>query len=116
MVLKYFNLDEFRCSHTGYVEMDEGFLERLDHLRDICGFSFAITSGYRHSTHPIEAKKEKPGTHAQGIAADIMCTNGVQKRLIVEKAMMLNFGGIGVARTFIHVDTRESTPVIWSYT
>lgn len=26
-----------------------------------------VTSGYRHPTHPIEAKKAKPGEHASGL-------------------------------------------------
>ena len=49
-------------------------MEKVDELRDRCGFPFVITSGYRSPQHPIEAKKDVPGTHAQGIAADIKIT------------------------------------------
>ena len=114
--MKYFDINEFNCSFTGNNEMDEEFLEKLDALREACGFPFTITSGYRDPEgHPIEAKKQKAGTHARGIAADIQVMNGVQKYKIIEEAIKLGFNGIGVAETFIHVDLRQSYPVVWSY-
>jgi len=114
--MKYFDISEFDCSFTGNNEMNEDFLIKLDALREACGFPFKITSGFRDPEgHPIEAKKTRAGTHAQGIAADIQVVNGVQKYKIIEEAIKLGFNGIGVAKTFIHVDTRTSTPVVWSY-
>jgi uncharacterized protein YcbK (DUF882 family) len=75
-------------------------LLKLDLLRARCGFPFVITSGYRSEDHPIEAKKEKAGTHAQGIAADIKVRDGV-------------------ASSFVHVDIRDldgnESPVMWTY-
>ena len=116
---KYFNRDEFACQYTGNNEIQDEFIERLDELREACGFPFIITSGYRDPSHPIEAKKTKAGTHAQGIAADIKVTNGYQRFRIVEKAIALGFTGIGVARGFVHVDIRspdDTTPyVMWTY-
>ncbi len=29
--------------------------------------------------------------------------------------MAMGFTGIGIAKTFVHVDSRDSTPVIWTY-
>lgn len=114
--MKYFDISEFDCSFTGNNEMNEEFLEKLDALREACGFPFKITSGFRDPVgHPIEAKKTRAGTHAQGIAADIQVVNGVQKYKIIEEAIKLGFNGIGVAKTFIHVDIRDSVPVVWSY-
>ena len=96
--------------------MEQDFLEKLDELRAYCGFPFVITSGYRHPTmHPIENKKEVPGTHAQGIAADIKITNAADRLKLVNSALKLGFTGIGVASDFIHVDTRGTTPVMWTY-
>lgn len=112
---KYFTVDEFDCQHTGKNEMDPEFLRRLDALRDACGFPFRITSGYRDPSHPVEAKKKKAGTHASGIAADIAVADGAQRRVIVANALRLGFGGVGVARGFVHVDIRETTPVLWLY-
>jgi len=95
--------------------MKPDFLEKLDELRERCGFPFTITSGYRDPTHSLEARKEKPGTHSQGIAADIRAVSGDERYIILENAFNMGFGGIGVAKTFIHVDTRESLPVVWTY-
>ena len=113
--LKHFSISEFDCSVTGENEMEPEFLLMLDALRDECGFSFTITSGYRSPDHPIEAAKAKPGTHAQGIAADIATTDANQRFLIVSNAIKLGFQGIGVARSFIHVDSRTTKPRVWSY-
>ena len=94
----------------------EELIHRLDRLREACGFPFIITSGYRDPKgHPIEARKARPGTHAQGIAADIRVSGGAQRRLVVEKAVELGFNGIGVAKTFVHVDIRQTAPVLWCY-
>ena len=113
--LKYFSVDEFACKHTGENHIDFNFVARLDELREKCGFPFAITSGYRSAEHPEEAKKAKPGTHSLGIAADIKVTNGSQRAIIVKNALEMGFNGIGVAKSFVHVDTRPSTLVMWTY-
>jgi uncharacterized protein YcbK (DUF882 family) len=59
--------------------------------------------------------KKNPGTHNQGIAADIRITNGVERMNIVHEAVKMDFGGIGVAKTFVHIDDRKTTPVMWTY-
>lgn len=113
--MKYFDLSEFNCQHTGNNEMDPKFLERLDELRRRCGFPFVITSGYRDPSHPIEAAKSKPGTHAQGLAADIRTLTSAERYTILEQAFSMGFRGIGVAKSFIHVDDRLTKPATWTY-
>ena len=96
--------------------MDPEFLENLDRLREICGFPFRITSGYRDATHPVEARKEKPGTHQQGIAADIAVSNGLDRLTLVREALKMDcFNGIGIGNGFLHLDGRKTTPVMWTY-
>lgn len=116
---KYFSRGEFACQYTGENEIKDDLIKKLDLLRAACGFPFIITSGYRSPTHPIEAKKEKAGTHAQGIAADIKVSGGNQRYTIVKHAIALGFNGIGVASNFIHVDIRDlddnEAPVVWVY-
>ena len=114
-MFKYFDISEFRCRETGENDMDESFIHMLDELRERCGFSFVVTSGYRSKQHTAERSKEKGGTHTQGIAADIAVSNGEQRIKIVKEALDMGFGGIGVARTFVHVDMRPTTPVMWTY-
>ena len=116
MSLKHFTKEEFDCQATGTNNMEQEFLEKLDKLRGACGFPFEVTSGYRHPTqHPIEMKKAVPGTHAQGIAADIKITNAAHRYAIISNALNLGFTGIGIDDNFVHVDTRGPPPVIWLY-
>ena len=116
MTYKFFRLEEFNCTHTNLNKMDHEFLEKLDLLREKVGFPFRITSGYRDATHPAEARKAEPGTgyHCQGLAADIAVSNGFERMNIVHEAIKMGFS-IGVARTFVHVDDRKTTPVMWTY-
>lgn len=114
-MFKYFSKEEFDCQVTGNNEMKDEFIHKLDELREACGFPFVISSGYRDPSHPIEARKAKAGTHAQGIAADIAVANGAERYKIVSEAMRLGFTGVGVHKSFIHVDIRETTPVVWEY-
>lgn len=113
--MKHFKVSEFDCKHTGKNEMDKLFLSRLDTLRERCGFPFVIVSGYRDPSHPVEAKKTAPGQHSLGIAVDIQVNGGAQRYRIVKEAMAMGFSGIGVAKSFIHVDDREGTAVVWTY-
>lgn len=95
--------------------MDDHFLIMLDQLRHRSGFPFVITSGYRDPSHPIEAAKATPGTHARGIAVDIACDDPFRRTRLLRQAFELGFTGIGIAKTFIHVDTRTDAPRCWVY-
>jgi len=115
-----FSEAEFACSHTGTCEMQEHFMDALQELRTIYAKPMPITSGYRSPEHPIEARKNKPGTHATGLAADIACS-GQDAYDILQIAFELGFSGIGVQQKgsgrFIHLDMWEDgpRPNVWSY-
>jgi len=114
---RYFKTEDFACQETNANRISPAFITRLDNLRDLCGFPFIITSGYRDPSHSAEVNKPigSKGQHTAGIAADIRVRNAEQRFLIVKHAIALGFTGIGVAKTFVHVDTRTTTPVIWTY-
>ena len=114
---KYFTLDEFKCSETGENEISPTFVTRLDHLRHLCEFPFTITSGYRSPQHSAERSKPagSVGQHTLGMAADIAVRNSEQRYTLIKNAMLLGFTGIGVAKGFVHVDTRATEPVVWVY-
>jgi uncharacterized protein YcbK (DUF882 family) len=111
----YFKRSEFDCSETGENEMDSEFIARLDLLRGACGFPFKVNSGYRSPQHSIEAAKDQPGQHSTGRAADIAVSNGEQRFLLVSRAIEHGFAGIGVAKTYIHLDARLGPKVMWTY-
>jgi len=115
-----FSAEEFNCQHCGKNEMQDDFLSRLQALRMKYNKPMRITSGYRCSEHPIEAKKAKPGAHASGCACDVGVEGSDAHRLL-RLALELGFTGIGVQQKgtgrFIHLDTLEEPPRpnIWSY-
>ena len=117
-MFKYFDrvADErlFVCSETGETGMPDASVHRYDELRERCGFPLIATSGYRSPRHSKERDKAEPGEHTRG-AADFAVSNGWQRHRIVSEATAMGFTGIGVAKTFVHVDDRTSTPVLWVY-
>jgi len=123
MSWKNFTLEEFSCKHCGKNEINHKLIDKLQLLRDDLGFPLVISSGYRCPEHPIEAKKNKPGTHAEGIAVDIAVSH--EKALeVLYKGIAHGFKGIGVNQKgngrFIHLDIAEMEdgrprPHLWSY-
>ena len=112
---RFFEISEFDCSETGENGMQPKFIHWLDHIRDTCGFPFVINSGYRSPLHSKEIIKAAPGHHTRGIAADIAVSGGAQRYLIVKHAMESGAGGIGVAKSFVHLDVRSGDGVMWVY-
>ncbi len=114
-----FTPDEFACQHTGLHGMDEEFMRKLQHLRSVYGKPMTVTSGYRHPSHPIEAKKATPGEHTTGRAADI-AVSGADALRLVQLATSMGFTRIGVQQKgegrFIHLgDSPDFVPGMWSY-
>ena len=115
-MFKHFSLDEFACNcGCGTNEIKPTFVHRLDQLREYCGFVFIVTSGYRCPNHPVEAAKDKPGQHTEGLAADIAVSDGRQRYLIQKFAYRMGFSGIGPAKEFVHIDDRGGIGVSWVY-
>jgi zinc D-Ala-D-Ala carboxypeptidase len=76
------------------------------------------TSGYRHPTHPIEARKMRPGEHTFGMSADIACNNGADRYRLITIALKHGCTRIGIAKTFVHIGLgAPGLPqnVIWEY-
>ena len=107
---------EFRCRETGECDMLPSFMARLQRLRRELGTPLVITSGFRSPRHSVEKAKPRPGTHALGRAADIAAGGGLQYRIIA-LAPSLGFLGIGIAKTFIHLDDWDGgpRPNVWLY-
>jgi len=98
-----FSVGEFNCRHTGQNEMQHEFMVKLQALRTEFGRSLTITSGYRHPTHPIEARKtHSNGEHTQGNCCDVACTDGATRFRLIQLALKHGITRIGVARNFLH--------------
>jgi uncharacterized protein YcbK (DUF882 family) len=115
----YFTKAEFDCKHSGKNEMQPEFMAKLQLLREKYGRSMIVTSGYRHWTHPVEARKgHTTGEHTRGTCADIACTSGAERYKIIQLALQLGFPRIGIAKNFIHLGIGGAglpSPTIWDY-
>jgi len=109
-----FSYEELACQHTSTMNLSKDFLIELQKLREAVDMPLTITSGYRCSTHPIEARKSTPGKHHTIGAVDI-AAQGSSAIHILKVALATGWTGIGInVPSFIHLDRREE-PTIWKY-
>ena len=124
---KYFKPEEFKCKcgecQDDGTNMSPQFVQKLDELREHCGFPVVISSGYRCPEYNNKISKTGlNGPHTTGKAVDIL-VSGRKARKLVGIAIALGFTGIGVSqkgrheKRFIHLDTIETgtRPWLWSY-
>ena len=112
---KNFKSEELACSCCGEEHIQQWALDKLQGVRNAVGRPLIITSAYRCENHPVESRKKKAGTHNQGIAFDIHVSNGAERYQIITQGLLAGATGIGVAKTFIHLDWRNDTPMSWTY-
>ena len=115
-----FSEREMACKHTGKCSMDPEFMSVLQAIRSEFG-QMTITSGYRHPTHPIEAKKASPGEHTLGRCVDVG-VEGKNAFRLIQVALKHGITRIGVqqkgAGRFIHLGIGGKgfpSPAVWSY-
>jgi zinc D-Ala-D-Ala carboxypeptidase len=112
-----FTKAEFDCKSTGQNEMKHEFMDVLQKIRAEFG-PVKVTSGFRHPTHPIEAKKMRPGEHTFGMCCDIACNNGADRYRLITIALKHGCTRIGIAKTFVHIGLGAPglpSNVIWEY-
>ena len=106
-----FTLKEFECpcGNSGCPKdgMEYWFISALQDLRLQFGSPLRINSGFRcydYNQYILGAEKSK---HCTGIAADIAITSltADRKHRLLRK-VFYRFTGIGIYRTFVHVDLR----------
>jgi len=112
---KNFSAEELQCTCCGSEGVQQWALDKLQAVRDMVGRPLTITSSYRCSNHPVEARKSKAGTHNQGIAFDIYVSSGAERHELITTGLLVGANGIGVDKNFIHLDFRDTTPVVWTY-
>jgi len=114
---KNFDSEEFDCqcgcSLIG-INMDADFIDKLQKIRAQIEFPMIVTSGLRCKEHNARVGGSSRSKHMQGIAADFYLTNSIYRYELVYLAM--DYGlSVGVGKTFIHLDMRKSTPVLFGY-
>jgi len=100
---------------SGY-NMDSDFMDKLQKARKIAKIPFKISSGYRSDAHNKAVGGVENSSHLKGLAADIVVNNGHERLFIVLALLEAGFRRIGVAKTFIHVDSDSDKPnSMWTY-
>ncbi len=118
---KNFSDQELRCSCCGENLMDEGFLARLQTVRNKFGKAMRLSSAYRCPEH--DKAVGGAGPHQTGHAVDVL-VSGSDGLQLVNIAVDCGMQGIGIrqhgeyAGRFVHLDdlTEGVRPHIWSYT
>lgn len=102
-----------KCGPGSAYSVNPETLDKLQTLRNFCGFAMPITSAFRCANHPVEAKKKEPGSHYYGQAFDVAVSHE-RAMIVVENARRFGFTGIGVkqkgAARFIHLDDMPNEP------
>ena len=117
----HFSSHEFACKcGCGYDEVDPELINLLEKMRSFIGGAVRINSGCRCENHNNAVGGARHSVHKLGQAADIMVGGGWHRRRVLDAAVACGAEGIGVARTFIHVDVHEGTadvprPSAWTY-
>lgn len=114
---KNFTMDELKCKHCGKCEMQFDLLNSLQTLRDLFGKPLRISSGYRCEEHNKAVGGAEDSQHTKGVAVDIDTSrmSASDKLNLLELITKVGFTGVGVAKTFFHVDTRKTEKSFWTY-
>lgn len=119
---KYFDTSEFECSCYSCDELwvDSDLIALLDKIREYVGQPVHVTSGYRCKSKQAMLKESgrltAVGTsqHELGKAADLVSFDWSGKDLAIV-AQECGVKAIGIANSWIHIDTRSDKIRRWSY-
>ena len=97
--------------------MDVDFLAKLDEAREYANIPFIINSAYRNPEHNAKVGGKPGSSHIKGLAVDISAKDSRTRFLILDALFAVGFTRIGIADSFIHVDSDidKSQNVIWTY-
>lgn len=97
-------------------------LDKLDRLRQACGFPLVITSSYRDFTHNTAVGGAADSAHCPGpdglySGVDIATHNlgGAGLFMLVKHALAIGYNRIGLYPRHIHLDVEDRLPqqVMW---
>lgn len=116
---KYFSPKEFRaCVPSCSIEqMEPGFLELLDRVREAAGIPLVLNCAYRSREWDLSKGRSGNSAHTRGRAVDIRCHTNANRYKIIAAALGCGVRRIGIGKNFIHLDNDEtlSQGVIWHY-
>ena len=121
---KYFKLSEFDSPDEpgSGRHIDPKLVDKLDMMRDYCGFPFHVNSGVRTIAHNIEEGGKETSDHlihmdGLGHGVDIAFPDATKGYAMLDAAFKYGIRRIGVGTTFLHFGNWYQNPqdVIWTY-
>ena len=108
---KNFKFEEFTCQcGCGHTEIHAALLDLLQTARDVLG-PIIITSAYRCPDHNDDVSSTGlAGPHTTSKAVDIHISNSQHRKKLIDY-FASKVTGLGIAKTFIHVDILSSDEV-----
>lgn len=107
-----------QCGNCSGGRVDLSHVNRIQMLRDIIGVPFKIISGCRCADHNRKVGGAVGSLHTLGKATDLRTLkapfDAAMRYRIVEAAIQLEFAGIGIRSTSIHLDDGDHKK-IWTY-
>lgn len=104
----HFRASEFRCRcrrpDCDAVPMDAELLAKAEALRVLWGLPLIVTSGQRCIYWNAAVGGAPASQHPKGKAVDFLVRDLAEAERLAAAAAQVGFGGIGIARTFVHVD------------
>lgn len=108
----HFRVREFHSKHdpSDLVKVDERLVTLLENIRNHVGKPVHLNSGYRSPEYNATLKNASPRSqHCNGKAADIWVEGVTPKQIAdIAECYLGSSGGIGIYKTFTHVDVRTS--------
>lgn len=117
---KNFNRQEFTCRGKnccgGSAPVHPDLVAGLQEFRDKVGLPLDISSGFRCRSHNEKIGGAENSLHTLGMAADISCPDNLtalQMAEIAESIKVFREGGIGIYKSWLHVDVRKANKARW---
>ena len=100
--------------NRGQDRLQPPLMSALENASRQIGRDLTITSGFRSPSHPVEARKQQPGQHARGTAADIDLkgmseTERAQLVAQLQAQGVTRFGLYSGTPDMLHVDLKDQT-------
>lgn len=115
---EHFSAKEFtcKCGMCRDQRVSQDLINKLEEVRSIYGAPITVTSGFRCARHQQNLTKQglqtaKHSQHVEGNAADI---TGKDLNSLYSACEQV-FKAIGIAKNFLHVDTRIDKVRRWDY-
>jgi uncharacterized protein YcbK (DUF882 family) len=106
-----FRIEEFLCPLSGEMYMHEPSLDALQKFRDLLGQPVYVNSGHRSPVYNAMVGGAPLSMHKK-LAFDVSLRNHTGRRSLLGIARTAGFRGIGLYKSFIHLDCREN-PAFW---